>query len=816
MSFFSWLHFCKNVLTPSRQSRSPHRTRRQLRPQLEALEDRTVPTAVAAPGGLLSWWAGDGNAADRVGPNAGTLNNGVTFAQGQVASAFSFNTSNYVSANTTGLPIGNADRTLEMWVKVNTFGSGESYFAGYGNFGSSAQTYHLGTRSDHQLFFSQWGDVVLGPILQAGQWYHLAVTNVGNAVTLYLNGASVASGTTTINTPSGSSFDIGRVPGSLGDSRNLDGMVDEVSVYNRALSAGEIQGIYKAGSDGKVLSPISVDFPSVLEGSAGTTQPVTFTIGRTGSLSGSLTVAYATADDTATAGSDYVATSGQITFLDGEATRTVQVTVNGDNTLEPDETFKLVLTPVGQTPVMALATIVHDLAEGPLPTDWGAPVGPGTNDRTNLYTGLSWYDVTGDTGGIGSLDYATNLAANSTKDGFDDWRLPTKTEAQQAAVNGYGTQVFGGNGAHYIWWTSTAANGHNQWAVSLDDPIGHAGTVFIQGSYIYMTTVHDSGAVVDDGNPGYSTTGFTSRNTNGAYQGDQSTATAGSGSKTATWTFTGLQAGASYKVTATWKTVSGSASNAPFTIRDNGTPVATLAVNEQVAPTDFSVNDTWWKGLGTYTLTGNTLSVQLSNLANGTVLADAVRIFEVAPPPPAPLMAASPPAALTPSTALSSNAVKPLVREALHRWAVAGADSSALHGIDVRIADLPGNMLGQASGHTITLDRNAADWGWFIDPTPRDDSEFTMPGDQGEQGRMDLLTVLMHEMGHVLGREHEQAGLMAETLLPGVRELPERGPHAMRAVPGASDDQTIGDLGQRDTSLFWGDLARVLDRRREQ
>src|SRR5262245_20407684 len=110
---------------------SPRKTRRPIRrpsppsrrPHLEALEDRTVPSAVAVPSGILSWWAGDGNAADLVGPNAGTLNNnGVSFSQGKVADGFSFSNSNYVSAPTTNLPTGKTSRTMEMWVKVNNFG----------------------------------------------------------------------------------------------------------------------------------------------------------------------------------------------------------------------------------------------------------------------------------------------------------------------------------------------------------------------------------------------------------------------------------------------------------------------------------------------------------------------------------------------------------------------------------------------------------------------------------------------------------------------------------------------------------------------
>ena len=254
--------------------------------------------------GWSSWWTGDGVATNHVGPNHGTLNNGVTFTQGEVAGCFQFNDNDYVSANTAGLPIGNANRTLEMWVKVNTFDPHESYFAGYGAFGSNNQTYQIGTVSDHSLYFSQWGQALIGPVLQAGQWYHIAATNVGNSVTLYLNGSAVATGNLTINTPSGTQFDIGRVPGSLGDTRKLDGVVDEVSVYNRALTADEIQTIYSAGSDGKTKSPTYVfaDFPSVVEGSARSTTPVNFTIQRVGNLSGQAVVNWATADGTGTAG----------------------------------------------------------------------------------------------------------------------------------------------------------------------------------------------------------------------------------------------------------------------------------------------------------------------------------------------------------------------------------------------------------------------------------------------------------------------------------------------------------------------------------
>jgi hypothetical protein len=315
---------------------------------------------VPAPSGLVSWWTANGTAADLIGNNNGTLVNGVTYATGEVGQAFSFNGTDYVSANTTAMPTGNSDRTMEMWVNVTAFGSGEAFFAGYGAFGSLNETYHLGTISNHQLFFSQWGQAILGPALQAGQWYHIAVTNVGNSVTLYLNGLQVATGSFTIATPPNTQFYIGRIPGTLGDTRQLNGLVDEVTVYNRALASSEIQSIYQAGSAGKIPPPVVVNSPSVVDGSGGATTPVTFTLTRTGSLSGSLTVNYTTADDTAVAGTDYVATSGTLTFADGQATQTVTVTTLNDTTPEPNEDFELIATPAGGTSVMGIATILTD------------------------------------------------------------------------------------------------------------------------------------------------------------------------------------------------------------------------------------------------------------------------------------------------------------------------------------------------------------------------------------------------------------------------------------------------------------------------
>jgi len=106
-----------------------------------------------------------------------------------------------------------------------------------------------------------------------------------------------------------------------------------------------------------------------------------------------------------------------------------------------------------------------------------------------------------------------------------------------------------------------------------------------------------------------------------------------------------------------------------------------------------------------------------------------------------------------------------------------------ISGITLNIADLPGGAVGQTVGTNITLDDNAAGNGWFIDTTPWDNSEFLPTSNPNEwvakagsdaAGKMDMLSVLLHEYGHALGIEHsaDSGDYMGTTLTVGVRRLP--------------------------------------------
>ncbi|HMF93192.1 MAG TPA: N,N-dimethylformamidase beta subunit family domain-containing protein [Vicinamibacterales bacterium] len=88
---------------------------------------------------------------------------------------------------------------------------------------------------------------------------------------------------------------------------------------------------------------ISISANSVVEGNSGTT-PVTVTLTLTGATALPASATYATADGTATAGSDYLAASGTVTFAPGETVKTFVVSVLGDIVPEATETFTVRIT----------------------------------------------------------------------------------------------------------------------------------------------------------------------------------------------------------------------------------------------------------------------------------------------------------------------------------------------------------------------------------------------------------------------------------------------------------------------------------------
>jgi hypothetical protein len=119
-------------------------------------------------------------------------------------------------------------------------------------------------------------------------------------------------------------------------------------------------------------------------------------------------------------------------------------------------------------------------------------------------------------------------------------------------------------------------------------------------------------------------------------------------------------------------------------------------------------------------------------------------------------------------TALDEPALTRVVWQAIAAWESVGLDAARvaiLQSLSVEIADLPGRYLGWAAPDRIVLDIDAAGYGWYV----AGESDIA-----NLEFQMDLLSAVLHEMGHVLGLADldEAADLMGRVLQPGTQYLP--------------------------------------------
>jgi hypothetical protein len=154
----------------------------------------------------------------------------------------------------------------------------------------------------------------------------------------------------------------------------------------------------------------------------------------------------------------------------------------------------------------------------------------------------------------------------------------------------------------------------------------------------------------------------------------------------------------------------------------------------------------------------------------------------------------------TGGAALTAEALQPLVDAAIARldeiYNLSDAQLALLASVEFVIADLDGLLLGETEGSTVWLEFDAAGFGWFVDATPLDDAEFVIRLEDGATaatrasgayGDMDLLSVIAHELGHVLGFGHDSgAAFMDDTLAAGVRTFSTQ-PYPAPLAPFASE-----------------------------
>jgi hypothetical protein len=211
---------------------------------------------------MIGWWPGDDNTNDIQGSNPGSIIGTVSFAPGKVGESFSFNGNGHVATSLNSFTGGSGSGTIDFWIKIPNVPTSAQHVAGVPNLFRflTTQNGELGvviTVDRNNEPFS----LTTGTIFPAGtDFHHVAAVydaSVGKGI-LYLDGmevdetAPVDPGTKLVSSGQG-----GLTIGDLfSGGQAFTGSIDEVEIYNLALTQNQIQSIFNAGSGGKCkLSP---------------------------------------------------------------------------------------------------------------------------------------------------------------------------------------------------------------------------------------------------------------------------------------------------------------------------------------------------------------------------------------------------------------------------------------------------------------------------------------------------------------------------------------------------------------------------------
>lgn len=224
------------------------------------------PCCVENKDQIIAWWTFDecqtDTAKEIVDGNNGLCINDPVYAAGMVENALWFDGSDdYVEVPDNDLwAFGTNDFTIELWANFNDVVGGSLGQPGVylvsndqGEYENPKWAFALGGDLLHFVvcappiatgFFSQ---VLFIPSI--GEWYHLAVTRSGNTFSIYINGVPMGSEENDIVIPNPDApLTIGWAEGTWGF---MDGYLDEVTIYSKALTEEELLDIYTAGRAGK-------------------------------------------------------------------------------------------------------------------------------------------------------------------------------------------------------------------------------------------------------------------------------------------------------------------------------------------------------------------------------------------------------------------------------------------------------------------------------------------------------------------------------------------------------------------------------------
>jgi hypothetical protein len=229
-----------------------------------------TPTCIAPPSGLVSWWRAEGTGSDAAGPNTGVLINAVAFSPGRVGQSFDLDGSSahIRIPDSPSLHFTNA-MSIEGWIYPTQVGGAyHDIFTKWDIFsGFDQRSYGTGIIPNGTFAFTLCPDgttttIVIQStnVVPVNQWTHFVDTYDGSKVRLYLNGTlQVEAAYTSGIFPGNGAVGIGATVGTGSPGQFISpfqGKIDEISIYNRALTASEVQAIYEAGNAGMCFAPV--------------------------------------------------------------------------------------------------------------------------------------------------------------------------------------------------------------------------------------------------------------------------------------------------------------------------------------------------------------------------------------------------------------------------------------------------------------------------------------------------------------------------------------------------------------------------------
>ncbi len=225
-----------------------------------ASPDSAIPACTAAPSGIVGWWDGERVGVDITGNTISPSLGAPKSEPGLVDRATRFN-------NAAGEPATDMVRvtdpptpsqfTLEGWVYLERFH--QNWLSLYGRVADAcfALYNHSITYWDVDVGVGVAGNVALQPTELGSQvWHHVAVTYDGSTLTTFANGVIAAQqDVDDVELPVGAAGFGGAPNGGLPVTDAWQGMLDELTIYDRPLSSDELLAIVEAGSAGKCKPP---------------------------------------------------------------------------------------------------------------------------------------------------------------------------------------------------------------------------------------------------------------------------------------------------------------------------------------------------------------------------------------------------------------------------------------------------------------------------------------------------------------------------------------------------------------------------------